>query len=111
MNPTTRQITRQELETKLSARTPLVLLEALPSGYFQDKHLPTARNMPHDQVRALAPTLLPEKSAEIVVYCASATCQNSHIAANVLGSLGYQNVSVYPGGKKEWEEAGLPFEA
>jgi rhodanese-related sulfurtransferase len=108
---TTRQITRNELETRLNARAPLVLLEALPPGYFQDKHLPTARNMPHDQVRQLAATMLPEKSAEIVVYCASPTCQNSQIAANVLSSLGYPNVSVFRGGKQEWEDAGLPFEA
>jgi rhodanese-related sulfurtransferase len=107
----TRQITRNELEAKLNARTPVVLLEALPAGYFQDKHLPTARNMPHHQVRQLAATMLPVKPAEIVVYCASDTCQNSHIAGNVLFALGYPNVSVYPGGKKEWEEAGLPFEA
>jgi rhodanese-related sulfurtransferase len=104
-----RQITRADLQAKLAA-TSLVLLEALPPGYFQKGHLPGARNLPHDQVRALAPALLPSKDAEIVVYCASDTCQNSHLAAGVLASMGYQNVSVYPGGKKEWEEAGLPLE-
>src|SRR6187402_1778142 len=34
---------------------PLVLLEALPEGYFLKGHLPTARNLPHDRVRQLAP--------------------------------------------------------
>jgi rhodanese-related sulfurtransferase len=61
-------------------------------------------------VRALAPGLLPDKAAEIVVYCASATCQNSHIAAKVLAQLGYANVAVYAGGKQDWQEAGLPLE-
>lgn len=106
-----RQITRSELQAKLADKSPVVLLEALPEGYFVKGHLPTARNFPHDQVRVLAPTLLPRKDAEIVVYCANESCQNSHIAAGVLASLGYQNVSVYPGGKKDWEEAGLPLEA
>jgi rhodanese-related sulfurtransferase len=104
-----RQITRTDLEAKLAAHAPVVLVEALPVGYFQKGHLPGARNLPHDQVRALAPSLLDEKDAEIVVYCASDTCQNSHIAAGVLASMGYRNVSVFPGGKKEWEEAGLPL--
>jgi rhodanese-related sulfurtransferase len=106
----TRQITRTELQEKLDRKLPIVLLEALPPGYFHKGHLPGARNLPHDQVRKLAPALLPVKAAEIVVYCASPTCQNSHIAATVLASMGYQNVSVFPGGKQEWEEAGLAFE-
>jgi len=53
---------------------------------------------------------VPRKDAEIVVYCASATCANSGIAASVLASLGYKNVRVFTGGKQEWEEAGLPLE-
>jgi rhodanese-related sulfurtransferase len=61
-------------------------------------------------VKELAPTVLPDKGAEIVVYCASKTCQNSRIAANRLAQLGYTNVSVYPGGKREWQDAGHPVD-
>jgi rhodanese-related sulfurtransferase len=104
------QITRQELQTKLASRTALVLLEALPAAYFERGHLPGARNLPHDRVRELAPSVAPEKDAEIVVYCASPTCQNSHVAAGVLTGLGYRNVRVFAGGKQEWEDAGLAFE-
>jgi rhodanese-related sulfurtransferase len=88
-----------------------ILLEALPEKYWRAWHLPGARNLPHDQVRQLAPTLVPDKSAEVIVYCASSTCQNSHVAARVLEQMGYANVSVYPGGKQDWQEAGLPVEA
>ena len=87
-----------------------ILLEALPEKYWRDWHLPGARNLPHDRVRELAPALLPDKSAELIVYCASSTCQNSHIAARVLEQIGYANVSVYSGGKQDWQEAGLPVE-
>jgi len=107
----TRDISRQELQSKLTSRTPLVLLEALPAAYYERGHLPGARNLPHDQVRAMAAAIVPEKDAEIVVYCASPTCRNSHIAADVLSGLGYRNVRVFPGGKQEWEEAGLALEA
>ena len=103
-------ISRADLQTRLASARPPVLLEALPEGYFLRGHLPTAHNFPHDRVRELAPSLLPHKDSEIVVYCASATCANSGIAATVLGSLGYSNVRVFPGGKQEWEEAGLPLE-
>ena len=50
-------------------------------------------------------------SAEIVTYCANPACQNSHVLAHRLQVLGYRNVAVFPGGKKEWTEAGLPLES
>ena len=106
-----RTIERDELRARMQSANPPVLLEALPERYYTDKHLPGARLFPHDQVERLAPTAAPLKSAPIVVYCASRTCQNSHVAAQRLLRLGYTDVTVYPGGKQDWEEAGLAFEA
>jgi rhodanese-related sulfurtransferase len=100
-------IDRSTLQQKLGRVT---LAEALPEKYWRDWHLPGARHLPHDQVRSLAPSVLPDKSAQIVVYCASSTCQNSHIAAQLLEQMGYANVAVYAGGKQDWQEAGLPVE-
>ena len=97
-------VTRNELQARLAANPALVLLEALPEKYYNDWHLPGARHFPHDQARGLASRVVPDKAAEIVVYCASKTCQNSHVAAGVLQQLGYANVSVYVGGKEDWAE-------
>jgi len=99
-----RIVTRNELQARLGANPSLVLLEALPEKYFNDWHLPGARHFPHDQARTLAPVVVSDKTTEIVVYCASSTCQNSHIAAKVLQQIGYTNVSVYAGGKEDWKE-------
>ena len=103
-----KQLTLNELRARLIANPNTVLLEALPEKYYQDWHLPDALHMPHDAVDALAPTRIPDKTTEIVVYCASKTCQNSHIAAKLLTQLGYVDVAVYTGGKQEWSDAGLP---
>jgi len=97
-------VDRNGLQARLQDNPAVVLLEALPEKYFNDWHLPGARHFPHDQARALAASVVPDKSAEIVVYCASRTCQNSHIAAKTLESLGYSNVAVYAGGKEDWRE-------
>lgn len=105
-----RTISRQELFSLIASAQSPVILEALPARYFDDWHLPGARNMPHDEVRTVAPRLAPDKSAPVVVYCASSACQNSHIAAGVMGQLGYTDVRVYAEGKKDWQEAGLPVE-
>jgi len=48
-------------------------VETLPTVAYHHAHLPGAINLPPDQMQQLAPTLLPDKSAEIVVYCASLT--------------------------------------
>jgi len=104
------RITRDELKAKLDRREPVTLLEALPPRYFLDKHLPGAVNLPHDQVAAVASDLLPDREAELIVYCANAACRNSHIAAAELAKLGYAHVAVYHEGKQDWVEAGLPIE-
>jgi rhodanese-related sulfurtransferase len=106
-----RIIDRKELQARLSTRPPSVLLEALPAKYYLDGHLAGALHFPHDRARVLAPLLIPDKATAIVVYCASDTCQNSHIAAAALETVGYSDVAVYAGGKKDWTEAGLPLQA
>ena len=104
-------ISREEIRTRLDSGKPIALVEALPSKYFDAQHLPGAINIPHDQVRELAPALLPDKAALIAVYCASTECNNSRIATNILRSLGYSNAREYVDGKKDWIDAGLPLEA
>jgi rhodanese-related sulfurtransferase len=103
-------IDRNELQRRLGAANRPILVEALPEKYYRDGHLPGARHLPHTEVAQLAATVLPDKDAGIVVYCASATCQNSHIAARLLEQRDYTDVSVYAGGKQDWSEAGLAFE-
>jgi rhodanese-related sulfurtransferase len=102
-------ITRAELRHLVDAGA-VTVVEALPAPYYEDAHLPGAINIPHTEVRDLAPSLLPDKDAPIVVYCANLPCPNSEIATRVLGKLGYTNVREYAEGKDDWREAGLPLE-
>ena len=104
------KITRDELKAKLDRGEPVTIVEALPEPYYRKAHLPGALNLPHDEVDALAPTLLPDKGAAIVVYCANLPCPNSEIAAQRLIELGYANVREYAEGKQDWIDAGFPVE-
>lgn len=106
----TQTISRTQIENRLNAGEPFILVEALPKKYFDDWHLPGAMNIPHDQVEELAPVLLPDKDRFIVVYCASTECQNSRIAANTLTQMGYTQVFEYVEGKKDWLDNNLPVE-
>lgn len=105
------KISRDELKAKLDNGEKVILIEALPKKYYRDAHLPGALNIPHDQVGELAPKLLPNKSAEIIVYCANGPCENSGVAAERLAAIGYTNVRDYHEGKQDWIEAGLPTES
>lgn len=71
-NIMTATISREELKTKIDAHDDFKLVETLPEKSFDNAHLPGAIHVPLDQIAALAPEVLPDKNAEIVVYCASA---------------------------------------
>jgi rhodanese-related sulfurtransferase len=64
-------ISRDELKAKIDRRDLFLLVETLPETAYHHVHLPGAINLPLDQLKVLAATLLPDKNAEIVVYCAS----------------------------------------
>jgi hypothetical protein len=66
-------------------------------------------NIPPEQIKELAPQLLPNKDAEIITYCTSLHWNASEFAARVLVAMGYTSVA-HPEGKQGWMEAGLPVE-
>jgi rhodanese-related sulfurtransferase len=66
-------VSREELKGKMDRGEAFTLVETLPSVAYQHEHLPGAINLPPDRARELASRLLPDKSAEIIVYCASPT--------------------------------------
>ena len=103
-----KKITREEIRAKLDRGEGVVLVETLEPRYYEDAHLPGAINVPHTEVDALAPEMLPDKSAQIVVYCSNKACQNSPQAARRLDTLGYENVYDHEEGKQDWIEAGCP---
>jgi rhodanese-related sulfurtransferase len=88
----------------------VVLVDALGRPYFDSAHLPGAVNISPHQVPVLAPRLLPNRSAEIVVYGENAESANAAIVLDRLVRLGYSNVSVYLDGTQGWIAAGLPVE-
>jgi rhodanese-related sulfurtransferase len=66
-------ISRDELKEKIDRKDKFRLVETLPETAYHHAHLPGAINLPPGQISVQAPSLLPEKDADIVVYCASPT--------------------------------------
>ncbi len=66
-------VSREELKGKMDRGEAFTLVETLQEVAYKHEHLPGAVNLPPDRVRELAPGLLPDKGAEIIVYCSSPT--------------------------------------
>jgi rhodanese-related sulfurtransferase len=64
-----KRIDRDELRAKIDRGNPFVLLEVLDPRYYRHSHLPGALNLPSGKATETAPDLLPDKKAEIVLYC------------------------------------------
>jgi rhodanese-related sulfurtransferase len=102
-------ITREQLKEKMDRRDDFVLVEALSQQHYQSSHLPGAINLPYEFVDD-AEKVLPDKGAEIVVYCMNPDCVASSEEARELGEMGYERVLHYVAGKQDWIRAGLPVE-
>ncbi|RLK61800.1 rhodanese-like domain-containing protein [Actinokineospora cianjurensis] len=105
-----RVITTDEVKQRIDTGS-AVVLEALPQSYYDEAHLPGAKNLPLDEVDDRAAALIPTKDAEVIVYCSDDTCSNSGIASERLAELGYTNVFTYVAGKRDWVGSGLPTES
>jgi rhodanese-related sulfurtransferase len=102
-------ITREQLKEKMDRGDDFVLVEALSQKHYQSSHLPGAINLPYEFVDE-AEKVLPDKNAEIIVYCMNPECVASAEEARELEEMGYERVLHYAAGKQDWIKAGLPVE-
>lgn len=103
------RITRDELRGLLDAGS-LTLVEALHTAAYDAEHIPGAVNLPGELTAERAAALAPDPTATVVVYCSGPSCGRSRVTAAAFERLGYTDVRVYPGGKTDWFQAGLPFD-
>jgi rhodanese-related sulfurtransferase len=101
----------EEFRSAVESKSALIL-DARPSVFFEQGHVPRALNLARDafarDYRQLAPVLKPATDKPIIVYCAGGDCHDSRLVANALMSLGFSNVRVFTGGWEEWSKARLP---
>jgi rhodanese-related sulfurtransferase len=76
----------------------------LPEDNFNEKHIRTSINIPHEdkQFTEMVEKVAGSKDRKIVVYCASFDCDASKKAAEKLEKAGFDRVYDYEGGTKDW---------
>ncbi|MEV6634682.1 rhodanese-like domain-containing protein [Actinoplanes sp. NPDC051470] len=102
-------IGRDYLRSALSVGA-VTVVDALPAHAYANRHLPSAVNLTAEDAAARAPSVLPDRAADIVVYSTDAHCTRGPDLAAALEQLGYTNISVYTEGIQPWADAGLPVE-
>jgi len=90
-----------------------LILDARRSSVYRDGHIAGARSLSvweadaDDKVR----TLFAEgrdQSAPVVIYCSGGECEDSHMLAEKLYKVGFDDVLVYKDGFPDWQKRGLP---
>ena len=98
----------QEVHNHLESGASPVLLDVREMDEWETGHLRGAVHVPRGRLEAEAEFSIPDKSREVVVYCAGGV--RSLLAADSLKKLGYVRVISMAGGYEDWADAGLPSE-
>lgn len=86
----------------------LLLVDVREDREWEQGHIRGARHMGRGVIERDAETALPDKKAEIILYCGGGF--RSALAADNLQKMGYTNVVSMDGGWRGWTERGYPVE-
>ena len=92
-------ITAQEAKEIMDSREGYVILDTRTQEEYDERHIPGAILIPHDQIKDQAESLLTDKDQLILVYCRSG--RRSKLASEDLVALGYTNIMEF-GGIIDW---------
>ena len=83
-----------------------LIVDARPYAKFLQETIPGAISIPDTNLSKLIGRFPINKKEKIVVFCGGYSCEKSHVVANKLKSLGYEEVMVYAAGLPAWKESG-----
>jgi molybdopterin/thiamine biosynthesis adenylyltransferase/rhodanese-related sulfurtransferase len=102
------ETTPEVVHERLDAGDRPVLLDVREDAEVANGMVPGARHLGRAHFESRAEDVVPDKDAEVVVYCASGV--RSAFAARQLEELGYTNVSSMNGGFTRWKDLGYKFD-
>jgi rhodanese-related sulfurtransferase len=105
--PHVREVSVAEAQERI--RGGAVLIDVREDNEWEAAHAAGARHMGRGVIERDIVQAIPDKDAEMVLYCGGGY-RSALVAAN-LQKMGYRNVLSMAGGWSAWEEAGGPVEA
>jgi rhodanese-related sulfurtransferase len=99
-----------DLAAARAAGTGPVVIDTRSAAGWAKGRIPGSLHIPGTELADRALSLLPDRDADIVVYCWGPGCNGSTRAALTLASLGYRRVRELIGGYEYWAREGLAIE-
>jgi rhodanese-related sulfurtransferase len=100
------EMTAREVYDLVAGDGAPVLLDVRGTDEWELERIEEAIHIPRGRLEREIEAKLPEKSSQVVVYCAAGI--RSLLAAETLKEMGYQHVISMDGGFESWSDAGLP---
>jgi rhodanese-related sulfurtransferase len=99
-------------DVQLLFRRKALFLDARRSSVYAEGHIAGARSVPvwESDVDARVKALYEEgldQQAPVVIYCSGGNCEDSHMLAEKLYMVGFDNLLIYKDGFPDWEKRGL----
>lgn len=105
---TVRTISIDELKRRIDAGDKFALVDVREKDEVRLGYIPGAIHVPRGFLEMQIEGKLPDRSAEVIVYCAGGT--RSAFAAKTLAELGYTKVLSANPGFVRWKDVGYPVE-
>jgi len=93
------KLTAEEAKARMDSGDPVLIVDVRTPEEFLSGHIPGAINVPNEGILDEMPEELPDKNAEILLYCRSG--RRSKEAAHKLAAMGYTAVYDF-GGIIDW---------
>jgi rhodanese-related sulfurtransferase len=102
-----RELTVDDVKGKLDRREKFHLVDVREDNEWEKDHVTGAIHIGKGVIERDAEKVLPDTSAEIVLYCGGG--YRSALAADTLQKMGYTNVYSMDGGIRDWRQKGYPL--
>lgn len=96
-------ITAPALKDVLDQHQSIVVLDVRSRADYTASHIPSAKNIPYDELETRAPNEL-DQNDRIVTYCRCQDDSRGDMARQLLTTLGFKNAVFLKGGIQNWED-------
>ncbi|MBI4400862.1 MAG: sulfurtransferase [Nitrospirae bacterium] len=103
-----KECTAADVKARLDRKESFHFIDVREDNEFAKDHAKGARHLGRGILERDIETVIPDKQAEIVLYCGGG--YRSALAADSLRQMGYTSVVSMDGGIRAWREAGYPIE-
>jgi rhodanese-related sulfurtransferase len=92
--------------TQLINRRNAVVVDLRPAGEYANGHLPSARHLELEELKAKIGQIAKNKAHPVLLVCQNGLQSNK--ASRIVREAGYTEVHVLQGGVNAWQQAGMP---